>query len=115
MVDGPGGHRNGLSPLVCRVRLGDSEDVGRVLGWILDGALGVIVGGICGGIAAVNVVIWAGPDTGYQSSLQDVFRHNPLTGIAATTLLVGGPIIGVWIARKLRHQRDVRHETSWSG
>lgn len=74
--------------------------------WVVDGALGVIFGGICGGIVAVNVVIWAGPDAGYESSLLDVFRHNPLTGIVATVFLLGGPIVGVWTARKLRHQRS---------
>lgn len=84
----------------------DGEHVRRLLDWVVDGALGVFVGGICGGIVAVNIVIWAGPDTGYESSLQDVFRHNALTGIVATIFLFGGPIIGVWIARKLRHQRS---------
>lgn len=66
----------------------------------IDTALGVIVGGIVGFIVAVNVVIYAGPDSGYESSVDDVFRHSPLTGLVAATALLGGPIIGVVIVRR---------------
>ncbi len=70
--------------------------------WVLDIVGGGLVGGFIGGIVAVNVVIWAGPDDGYESSIPEVFRHNVLTGIITVTALVAGPVVGVAVARRSR-------------
>jgi len=61
---------------------------------------GFAVGSIVGAIVAVNIVIYAGPDSGYQSSIGDVFRHSAPVGVLAVAALVAGPVLGVMIARR---------------
>ncbi len=63
---------------------------------------GGVVGAIVGAIVAVNVVIYAGPDTGYQSSIGDVFEHDVFVGFLTVTVLLAGPVTGVVIARRRR-------------
>lgn len=73
--------------------------------WIIDVVVGGIIGAIVGAVIAVNVVIYAGPDEGYESSLSDVFDHNAVVGTAALAVLVAGPIAGVVIARRTSSRR----------
>lgn len=79
----------------------------RTRDWIIDTIAGAVPGGIVGAVVAVNVVIYLGPDTGYQSSIDQVFRQNALVGLVAGTALLGGPTFGVVVARRLRHRRDL--------
>ena len=74
-------------------------------GWILDIVLGGIVGGIVGAIIAVNVAIFSGIDTGYQSSLSALFDYNGFVGLIVVAILVAGPVVGVVVARRFRHNR----------
>lgn len=73
---------------------------------MIDTITGVIGGGIVGAIVAVNIVIYAGPDDGYESSIDDVFRHNVLIGVVTVAALIAGPILGVVVARRLRTRRS---------
>lgn len=63
---------------------------------------GAVVGAVVGAIAAVNVVIFSGMEEGYETSLPEVFRQNSLVGVAAVGLLVAGPIVGAFVARRRR-------------
>lgn len=74
-------------------------------GWLADAVVGGIVGGVVGAVVAVNLVIYAGIDRGYEASIADVFRQNLLVGIATVTILAAGPVVGVVAARRLRRGR----------
>lgn len=74
-------------------------------GWLVDIVIGTTVGAIAGAIVAVNVVIYAGPDQGYESSIGDVFDHSALLGLVVVAMLAGGPIVGIVIARRHRRHR----------
>jgi hypothetical protein len=76
-------------------------------GWFADIVVGGIVGGVAGAIAAVNFVIYAGIDRGYEASIPDVFRENAVVGVITVAVLVAGPVVGVWIARRLRRRRHI--------
>ena len=73
--------------------------------WLLDVVVGGISGGLVGAVVAVNVVIYSGIDRGYQASIPEVFRESVLIGLLVVAILVAGPVVGVWIARRLRYQR----------
>lgn len=68
----------------------------------MDVLIGGISGGVAGAIVAVNVVITAGIDAGYEATPIDVFRENALVGVVTMVILVGGPVLGVVLARRLR-------------
>ncbi len=78
---------------------------GRTRAWVLDLVVGGTVGGVVGSIVAVNVVIFAGMDRGYESSPADVFEQNPLVGLLVLVVLLGGPVLGVMTARRIRRGR----------
>lgn len=73
--------------------------------WLIDLVVGGIAGGFVGAIVAVNVVIYAGIERGYEATIPEVFRQNTLIGLVVVTILSAGPLVGVWIARRVRHQR----------
>lgn len=75
-------------------------------GWLTDLIVGGVIGGVIGAIAAVNLVIYAGIDRGYEASIPDVFRESVVVGVVTVAILVSGPVVGVWGARRLRCQRD---------
>lgn len=77
-------------------------------GWVTDGFVGVILGGVISAIVAVNVVIYAGIEDGYEASIGDVFDESLLIGLVTVAILVGGPILGVVLMRRRRHRRDLR-------
>jgi len=69
---------------------------------MLRGFVGALVGAIVGAIVAVNFVIAFGPDSGYESSIPDVFRENVLVGIVTVAILVAGPMAGAIVAGRMR-------------
>lgn len=75
-------------------------------GWLTDILIGGIAGGLIGAIVAVNVVIYSGIERGYESTIPEVFRESGLTGAVVVAILTAGPLVGVWIARRLRRQRN---------
>lgn len=80
-----------------------TEHSGR--GWLVDILVGGALGVIVGAIVAVNVVIYAGIEGGYEASIADVFRQNRLVGAVTVAILGAGPIFGVLVARRLRRRR----------
>ena len=73
--------------------------------WLIDGLVGVGGGGLIGAIVAVNFVIYVGIERGYEASIPDVFRQNPLAGIVTVVILAAGPVAGVVGMRWLRRPR----------
>lgn len=76
-------------------------------GWFLDLIVGIVLGGVVGAIVAVNFVIYTGVEDGYQASIADVFDHNALIGLITVAFLIGGPILGVVLARRQRRRSYV--------
>lgn len=74
-------------------------------GWVTDVLIGGIVGGVVGAVVAVNVVIYSGVERGYEASIPEVFRESALAGSVVVAILLAGPLVGIWIARRLRRQR----------
>lgn len=70
--------------------------------WLFDLVAGGVLGGLAGAIVAVNVVIYSGVESGYQASPGDVFGHSVLIGILVVAILVGTPVLGVFLARRRR-------------
>jgi hypothetical protein len=75
------------------------------MGWMLDAMVGLSVGGVIGAVLAVNLVIYAGIDRGYEASIRDVFTQSPVVGVLTVTILVAGPVIGVSAMRFRRRRR----------
>ena len=74
-------------------------------GWLADIAVGGIAGAVMGAIVAVNFVICVGIERGYEASIADVFRRSTLAGIVTVAILLAGPFLGVWAARRRRGKR----------
>jgi hypothetical protein len=74
----------------------------------MDIFLGVILGGVIGAIVAVNFVIYTGVEGGYEASIGDVFDHNLFLGLVTVAIWIGGPILGVVVARRRRRRRTAR-------
>ena len=79
-----------------------------MLAWLADGIVGGLLGGVVGAIAAVNFVIFAGIEGGYEASISEVFGENTIAGIVTVAILAAGPVLGVAVARRLRRQREAR-------
>jgi MFS family permease len=77
----------------------------RKRAWLADIAMGGVVGGIIGAIVAVNFVIYAGIEGGYEATIPDVFRQNVIAGVITVVILASGPLVGVVTARRLRGRR----------
>lgn len=73
--------------------------------WLIDIVAGGIGGGVVGAVVAVNVVIYSGMERGYESTIPEVFSESVLIGTVVVAILIAGPLVGVGIARRLRHQR----------
>lgn len=74
-------------------------------GRIADLVFGAVIGGMTGVVVAVNVVIFSGIDSGYESTIPEMFRFSPLLGIVVVAILAAGPIVGVIVARRTRRRR----------
>lgn len=75
-------------------------------GWLIDIVAGSLVGGLVGLVAAWNLAIFTGVEGGYEASVSDAFEHSLVSGILVTGALLGGPLVGVWVARRQRRKRD---------
>ncbi len=86
----------------------------HVTTWIIDVVGGGFVGILIGAIVAVNIVIFLGPEEGYEADLYEVFSDSPLVGMLALGALVGGPAFGIVLVRRLRRQSrdDSSHENN---
>lgn len=82
------------------------DEVPAKSGWFVDLVAGGIVGGVAGAIVAVNFVIYAGIERGYEATVPEVFRQSVVAGVITVAILVAGPAVGVWIARRLRRRRQ---------
>ena len=70
--------------------------------WVADTAVGGVIGGILGAIVAVNFVIYAGIDDGYEATIAEVFRQNTFVGLVTIALLIWMP----------GHRSDLRSTTT---
>ncbi len=52
---------------------------------------------------AVNIVITAGIEGGYEASIAEEFEENVFVGVVELVILAAGPVLGVIIA--LRNRR----------
>ncbi len=73
----------------------------RLAGIVVGATIGLVVGLI----VAVNLVIYLGPDQGYESNIAEVFEHSTVLGLAVVAVVVAGPIFGIAMARRMQHQR----------
>lgn len=71
---------------------------------VANGAIGAILGFAVGAIIAVNVVITAGVDQGYEASLPEIFEESIFLGIVTVAILAAGPVLGVIIAHRLQRR-----------
>jgi formate-dependent nitrite reductase membrane component NrfD len=74
--------------------------------WLVDGLVGIAIGGLVGAIVAVNIVIYAGIEQGYEASIPDVFRQNALVGVLTVGTLIAGPVVGVLVMRRRRRRGE---------
>jgi ABC-type nitrate/sulfonate/bicarbonate transport system permease component len=56
--------------------------------------LGVLLGAISGAVLAVNVVIFAGFERGYETTLSEVFDQRPVVAVIVVAVLALSPAIG---------------------
>jgi hypothetical protein len=73
---------------------------------VTDTLAGTILGFAVGAIIAVNVVITAGVDRGYEASLPEIFEENIFLGVVTVAILAAGPVVGVLIARRIRQRAN---------
>jgi hypothetical protein len=81
------------------------DETRALRGWLVDVLVGGIVGGVAGAIIAVNLVIFAGIERGYEATIPEVLRENTLIGVLTIVVLAAGPILGVVVARRTRRRR----------
>lgn len=60
--------------------------------------LGAVIGGIVGAVLAVNILIFAGVEGGYEASLSDALDQRPVAAITALVVLVLSPLVGAFVA-----------------
>lgn len=75
-------------------------------GWVPDIIVGGLLGAVTAAVVVINLIIWAGPDQGYESTPGEVFDHSALLGVVAAAILVGGALLGVVVARSVRRRRS---------
>ena len=73
---------------------------------LIDTVVGAILGLAVGAIAAVNVVITAGVDRGYQASFSEIFKESIFLGVVTVAILAAGPVVGVIAARRIRKRTN---------
>ena len=83
--------------------LGMEPSLLRRIGRLL---LGAIVGFVAGAIVAVNLVITAGIEDGYEASPAEVFEENVIVGVAAAIIIIAGPVAGAIVAHRGRSRRS---------
>ena len=78
-------------------------DRSAIFGWIADGAVGTLAGSTFGAIAAINLGLLMGID--YEQATSGLFARSSPAGWLVTTVLLAGPVAGVWSMRALRRKR----------
>ena len=78
----------------------------RTWRWLVIAIVGGAIGTIVGAIVAVNIVIYSGLESGYETSLPEVYRQLPVIGVVVTVVLIAGPVVGVLIARRIARSRS---------
>ena len=73
---------------------------------VAETVIGAILGLVVGAIIAVNLIIIAGVERGYEASLIEVFEENALVAVSAVVILVAGPVVGVIVARRIRRRME---------
>lgn len=73
---------------------------------LIDTVVGAVLGLAVGAIAAVNVVITAGVDRGYQASFSEIFDDSIFLGVVTVSILAAGPVVGVIVARRIRKRAN---------
>ena len=73
---------------------------------VAETVIGAILGLAVGAIIAINLIITAGVERGYEASLSEVFEKNALVAVAAVAILVAGPVVGVIVARRIRRRME---------
>lgn len=74
--------------------------------WLTDVVVGGLIGGLVGVVTAWNLMIYLGLDRGYETSLLDAFDHSLMVGVPVIAALVGGPVVGIGVARRQRKRRS---------
>ena len=78
-------------------------------GWLVDVVVGGVAGGLVAVIVAMNLMIYLGPASGYETSLDQLFSHSLPAGLLVVVVLLTGPALGVLLARRRRrHRQDER-------
>jgi len=83
-------------------------------GWLVDVLVGGAAGGLVAVVVALNLMIYLGPESGYETSLGELFAQSLPAGILVIVVLVAGPVLGVVSARGWRrsHQRSRESRSS---
>lgn len=98
---------SGPKPLGRMTRLRKADCVpSNTVRRVADTVIGAILGLVAGAIIAINLIITAGVERGYEASLIEVFEENALVAVAAVAILVVGPVVGVIIARRIRRRME---------
>lgn len=95
---------SGLAPVAVTPVLRDARRVRpwHRGDWLIDVAAGILIGGIVGGILAVNLVIYYGLERGYESSFAEIFEASVVLGTIVVGILLAFPVLGVVVARRQR-------------
>ena len=67
--------------------------------------VGALIGMIVAAIVAVNLVILSGIDSGYETTIPELFRENVFLGIVTVAILVAGPIVGALYGKRFWQRR----------
>ena len=67
---------------------------------MLDLVIGGLAGAVVGGIVALNLIIFAGTDRGYQAGIGELFALRPLVAVTALAILAVSPIVGIVLAKR---------------
>ena len=66
-------------------------------GGLVAGLIGGVVGLVAAVIVSTNFAITVGVPGGYEASIAEVLQYNAVAGIVDALILIGGPVVGVWI------------------
>jgi hypothetical protein len=61
--------------------------------------IGGLVGTVVGGILALNLIIFAGTDRGYEAGIGELLAERPLVAAIALAILAVSPIVGIVLAK----------------
>ena len=73
---------------------------------VANALIGAVLGFVVGAIIAVNIVITAGVDQGYQASLPEIFEESIVLGTVTVAILASGPVLGVIVAHHLQNREE---------